>query len=230
MHIVTGAVVIALLLGTVGMMIDREVYRAITPVLEENELLWEENALFWEEIALSRAEENRLWEEITRTPKLTVQRKIRFPSGEWSDELEAKTGQSLEFSVTISADSDAHNVWVRSDLPQLLFYRGNLKVDGVSFYGDITEGVNIGTVTSCETRIVTFDVATATASMFPVGKTSLTAAIDVWADCAVLDSGEITIVVERKAPAPSGGGSTSRPRYDNNKPGGPGPDPTIPKP
>lgn len=173
-------------------------------------------------ISQLRTENDRRWEEHLRLPNLTIERGVRIPlTEEWVQELEAKTGQKLEFSVTISSDAVAHNVWVKAELPQLLFYRDNLKVDGVAFFGDVTDGINIGTVTPCEDRVVIFEAITATASLFPVGTTILTVPIEVWADCVQLDSGEITIVVERKAPAPSGGGGTRRPPSEPCPPGGP---------
>ena len=158
---------------------------------------------------------------LSRLPELTIERGVRVTGLDWTDRLEAKTGQSLEFMVKISSNGTAHNVWVQAELLGLLIYKGGLKVDGVDFFGDITKGINIGTVTDCQPRIVTWQAQVATASMFPVGTNTLVVPISIWADCLEADLGEVTIVVERKAPASSGGSSTSRPRYDNNKPGGP---------
>lgn len=176
-------------------------------------------------ISQLRAEQDLRWEAFLRPPELNVERGVKIPgSDEWTQELTAKTGQRLELMVKISSTGVAHNVWVKAELPQLLYYRDTLKVDGVAFFGSVTDGINIGTVTSCTERVVTFEVQTATATQFKVGTTTLVVPIKVWADCVVLDSGDITIIVERAPPAPSGGGR-SRPRPPDTCPGGPGDDP-----
>lgn len=202
--VIAAIAIAALLLGVVGM---RQADEKFARLQGENSQLWEENAQLQIEVAQLQTENARLWEEITRLPELSVDRGVKFLGAEeWTNHLGADTGQRLEFLVRISSNSTAHNVWVKAELPELLFYKNNLEVDGVAFFGDVTEGVNIGTVTSCASGNVTFEARLATASKFPVGETILVIPIKVWADCVELDSGEITIVVERSAPAPSGGG------------------------
>lgn len=225
-HILAGALAIVIILGITGMMISREVERAESRCQERYEELEgrldrdrEEDSRRWEE-------NSRRLEEYLRLPELTVERGVRVPlTEEWTDRLEAKTGRQLEFLITINSTAVAHNVWVQAELPSLLFYKDNLRVDGVAFFGDVTEGVNIGTVTPCKARVVTFEVQVATASLFPVGKNILIVPIEVWADCVEAEIGEIYIVVERKAPASSGGGSSKPPKDGCDEDGGPKNDP-----
>src|SRR3989344_8741421 len=90
------------------------------------------------------------------------------------------------FLVTIQAtgNQDAQNVVVRDYLANNLIYKDQLVVSGASNYnysynpnsysGDITSGINLGTIPSGQTITITYQTQVASSQNFSYGTTTLT--------------------------------------------------------
>jgi fimbrial isopeptide formation D2 family protein len=81
------------------------------------------------------------------------------------------------FMITIQSNNnqDLSNVNVRDTLPANLIYKGNVIVSGNSNYsGDITSGMNFGTISSNQTITITYQAQVAAATNFSYGTTTLT--------------------------------------------------------
>jgi len=93
----------------------------------------------------------------------------------WSSSISASPSDILTFAITLQANGqDVHNVTVRDILPADLIYRGNLMVNTNSNYGgDITSGVNIGTVYAGQATVVAYQVQVAAAGNFSYGATTI---------------------------------------------------------
>ncbi|MFA6376133.1 MAG: hypothetical protein WCX69_01895 [Candidatus Paceibacterota bacterium] len=66
-------------------------------------------------------------------------------------------------------------------LPAAIGNARDLRVDGASYPGNISAGINIGDLYAGQTKIVTFTATVAQASSFPYGQTALTNAATVYA-------------------------------------------------
>ena len=103
---------------------------------------------------------------------------INLSSGNlnWSLSASANPGDILSFAVTLQAiGQNVDNIIVRDILPANLIYRGNLSVNTNSNYGgDITSGVNIGTIYAGQPVIVSYQVQVAPSANFGYGTTTLT--------------------------------------------------------
>jgi len=108
--------------------------------------------------------------------------------------------EKLEFRIEIRVDGGgtAHNVVVRDILPSRLIYRGNLRVDGTRYAGDIDSGINIGNIMSGYTKTVTFEADVASPSNFGYYSTFLTNQASVKSDenNNIYDSVSLSIVKE----------------------------------
>lgn len=93
----------------------------------------------------------------------------------WQSFVSADPSDVLSFAVTLQANGqDIHNVIVRDALPANLIYLGNLTVNTNSNYGgNITSGVNIGTVYANQPIVVAYQAQVAPAGNFAFGATTL---------------------------------------------------------
>jgi hypothetical protein len=93
---------------------------------------------------------------------------INLTSGNlnWQNSVNANPNDLLSFAITIQPNgSEIDNVNVRDLLPAGLIYRGNLKLNTSNLSGDITQGINIGSVYANQPVIVSFQ-AQATSSNY----------------------------------------------------------------
>jgi hypothetical protein len=109
---------------------------------------------------------------------LTANKKvINLTSGNlnWASSVSANPSDILSFAITLQGNGqDIHNVIVRDILPANLIYKGNLTVNTNSNYGgDITSGVNIGTVYANQPVVVAYQVQVAPSASFVYGTTTL---------------------------------------------------------
>ncbi len=109
---------------------------------------------------------------------LTVNKKaIDLTSGGliWATSINANPSDVLTFAITLQANGqDIHNVIVKDILPANLIYKGNLTVNtNTNFGGDITSGVNIGTVYSSQPIIVSYQAQVASAGNFSYGTVTM---------------------------------------------------------
>jgi len=108
---------------------------------------------------------------------LVSKKVINLSSGNlnWQTSVNAKPLDVLSFAITLQANSqDIHNVFVRDILPSNLIYKGNLTINTNSNYaGDITSGVNIGTVYANQPVVVSYQAQAAGFQNFTFGTTTL---------------------------------------------------------
>lgn len=102
----------------------------------------------------------------------------------WSSSVSASPSDILQFQITIQNNSGVtiNNVNVRDNLPTNLFYNNNLTVDGIANSGNITYGVNIGTLSQWQTKTVSYQAQVGPAQNFVFGNTTLTDAVTITSD------------------------------------------------
>ena len=110
---------------------------------------------------------------------LTVTKKvINLSSGNlnWQNSVLASPNNILSFAVTLQASNqNVNNVIVRDILPANLIYKGNLTVNtSTSYSGDITSGINIGTISAGQIVVVAYQAQVANSTNFAYGTTTLT--------------------------------------------------------
>jgi len=93
----------------------------------------------------------------------------------WQTSVSASPSDVVSFAITLQAGGqDVHNVIVRDVLPANLAYKGNLLVNTSPNGGDITSGVNIGTIYAGQSTIVSYQAQVANAENFGFGQSTLT--------------------------------------------------------
>lgn len=94
----------------------------------------------------------------------------------WQTSANVNPSDVLSFAIILQTNGqDAHDVMVRDILPANLIYKGNLTVNTNSNYGgNITSGVNIGTVYANQPIIVAYQAQVAPTGNFSYGATTLT--------------------------------------------------------
>lgn len=77
---------------------------------------------------------------------------------QWTKSFSADASQNLDFLLVVSngLDTAMNNVSVRTDLPSEILYKGDLKLDGNDYSGDIRSGVSLGSLAPRSTRTLTF--------------------------------------------------------------------------
>jgi uncharacterized repeat protein (TIGR01451 family) len=133
--------------------------------------------------------------------KLTVNNLVRnlTDGTTWFDEVTAKPGEVVSYSIQVRNTNAAFtlsNITVKSILPTNITYRGNLKVDNISYSGNIVSGLNIGDLSPLQSKIVTFDADVAASSKFTFGETSLINTASAY-NPTVLSSDSSTIKVKK---------------------------------
>jgi uncharacterized repeat protein (TIGR01451 family) len=107
----------------------------------------------------------------------TSEKVINLTSGNlnWSTSVNAKPGDVLTFAITMQAGSkDIHNVVIRDALSAGLIYKGNMTVNAsLNYGGDISNGINIGTIPANGISIVSFQVCVAPSSSFAYGSINI---------------------------------------------------------
>lgn len=110
-------------------------------------------------------------------------RNLTKQSFTWVDSLQADPNDRLEFQITITwrSSQTTPNVFARAMLAEKLVYVNNLKIDGSFTTGDITkENINIGAMTTGQTKAVTFEAQVAAVESFPAGTTNLVNVVTVF--------------------------------------------------
>ncbi|MCX6765321.1 MAG: hypothetical protein NT148_02165, partial [Candidatus Nealsonbacteria bacterium] len=80
-------------------------------------------------------------------------------SSDWKKDLAVVTGDDIEFLVIVinASGKKMDTVTIKSEIPKEVSYTGNLKVDGASYTGSVSNGVNIGSIEKDGMRIITFN-------------------------------------------------------------------------
>jgi uncharacterized repeat protein (TIGR01451 family) len=106
-----------------------------------------------------------------------IQKSVRSleREGTWVNSITVSPGEVVSFSIKVTAgDTNLNSVEVKDILPRNIEYLGNIKVDGASALGNITEGVNIGGISRLQSKTVTFDAKIYSRENFDIGTTILT--------------------------------------------------------
>jgi len=105
----------------------------------------------------------------------------------------------LEFEIKIFANSQMKNVKVKDELPEKMRIRENsLKVNNVSFPGNLKEGINLGDLKQGETKVISFIVDLAGPENFGYGKTDLTNRAKVYFDGGEVTAESVVSVLKRE--------------------------------
>jgi uncharacterized repeat protein (TIGR01451 family) len=115
---------------------------------------------------------------------LTVNKTVRnmtTGNSNFSNTTYASPSDTLMFMITIQAagNQDVQSVYVRDYLSNNLIYKNQLVVSGSNnwynnYSGDITSGINLGTISSGQTITITYQAQVADAYNFSYGTTTLT--------------------------------------------------------
>jgi hypothetical protein len=90
------------------------------------------------------------------------------------DVVSANPGERVSFLIQVTVGSTGlQSIIVKDTLPSKIIYLGNLKIDNVSYSGDITSGLNIGDLSSNQTKTLTFDASIVDSTQFGIGTTTL---------------------------------------------------------
>jgi len=130
----------------------------------------------------------------------------------YSDAVSANPGEQVSFRIQLTAgDAGLQDVIVKDTLPSKMIYLGDLKIDGTSYYTDITSGINTGYLSSNQSKVITFDARVADANQFNLGTTTLINSVLVY-NSLFADSDTAKVMVYKA----TGGGATNVPTGLNN--------------
>ena len=117
----------------------------------------------------------------------------------WSTSVNASPSDVLDFNITLQAyNQNVQNVVVRDILPANLIYKGNLKVNAnYNYGGDITSGVNIGTVYAGQAVDISYQVQVAPLSSFSYGTTTLTNSATATSSTSGTQTTNATVIVNK---------------------------------
>lgn len=106
-----------------------------------------------------------------------TKRAVNLSSGNlaWSSSISASPSDVLVLGISLQATGqDVHNVIVRDFLPANLIFKNSLVVNNVAYSGDITSGINIGTIFAGQLVTITYQVQVAGPESFIYGTTTIT--------------------------------------------------------
>lgn len=117
----------------------------------------------------------------------------------WQSAVYAKPSDILSFAITLQPNGqDVHNVVLRDILPANLIYKGNLTVNLNSNYtGNITSGINIGTVYSNQAVVVAYRAQIASMENFNYGTTTITNNTAITSNEGGTQNASSTVIVNR---------------------------------
>lgn len=105
----------------------------------------------------------------------------------FQNSISANSNDSITYSIQVTNNGSnyASNVMVRDIMPSGINYVGNLRLDGNYLGGDLTSGINIGSLSNGQSRTITFDAAVVSYSgtyMYYGYSNNLTNTATAWAD------------------------------------------------
>ena len=117
----------------------------------------------------------------------------------WASSVSANPSDVLSFSITLQANGqDVHNILIKDALPANLIYKGSLMVGSNSNYGgDITSGINIGTLSAGQSVVVSYQVSVAPANNFTLGASSLSNNAIITSSEAGTQTASATVLVNK---------------------------------
>jgi hypothetical protein len=107
--------------------------------------------------------------------------KMGNESVQWFKNLAMKGGEKIDFLVVVSNNEKDNwdNVIVKVMVPEGIQYKGDLKIDGKSFSGDVRDGINIGSLVSKSAKTITFKGETEAAKNLTKNETEVVGTIAV---------------------------------------------------
>jgi hypothetical protein len=118
---------------------------------------------------------------------------------DFRDSVTADPSEVLTFSIEIIAKTYLSNLFVKDDLPDKLIYQPeSLKVNGASFSGDITSGINFGAMSAGEKKSIVYNVYVAKSDKFSLGENILFNSVKVFGNNDS-ESDAVKITVVKKA-------------------------------
>ena len=126
---------------------------------------------------------------------------LSFGSASYTSSANAIPSDILSITITLQNTSNQaiNNVTLTDSLPSTIFYNDNITVDSVATSGNITQGLNIGTLNANQTKTVIYQIQAASAQSFSFGTTTLTLPTTVTASNASTQSPSVTVFVTRSA-------------------------------
>ncbi|MDO8530343.1 MAG: hypothetical protein Q7S10_02995 [bacterium] len=115
---------------------------------------------------------------------LSVITKVRnLSSGNlvWASSVAASPSDVVQYNITIqnTHNQAVNNVTIKDTLPYNLIYNNSLLIDGVANNGNVTSGINLGTIAAGQTKTVTYQVQVAGSQYFSLGTVALNNAVMV---------------------------------------------------
>ena len=95
--------------------------------------------------------------------------------GDYKKNIIAQPEDTIDFLVVVasSADEQVDNIVLDNILPNGIEYKGNLKINGIPFTGNVLTGLGLGNLPSNESKHVTFEAKVADKEEFDTGTTYL---------------------------------------------------------
>lgn len=124
-----------------------------------------------------------------------------------ADSVLADPGEVLSFSIQVTAGNTyLQNVIIKDTLPDKIAYRNNsLKIDSALSSGDILSGLNIGNLSSNQTKTVTFDADILGSDKFNFGETQLINSVIAYSvEASGSDTAKIIVTKKSVAGAATG--------------------------
>jgi len=117
---------------------------------------------------------------------------------DWSENIKISPKEKMDILLTVFNESqeDFANTIVKVQLPQEIIYKEKLKIDNISFEGDIRDGVNIGFLSSNAEKEITFEGEVSSEAMFGT-ETEIRGSVEV-EDISDSNSAGITIEKAQK--------------------------------
>lgn len=107
----------------------------------------------------------------------------------------------FQIKIESTGGTKARNVMVKDSLPDNIIYKGNLRIDNVYSSKNIsTQAINIGDLSSGQTKIITFEAKVASKTKFSYGTTNLINTGLAY-NTETSDSDTCKVIVTRKAVA-----------------------------
>jgi hypothetical protein len=99
----------------------------------------------------------------------------------WSNVVNASPSDVLQFMVTIQAagSGNVNDITVREAFPANLIYKNSLTIDNVADNRDIRSGINIGSLSPGQTKIIIYQAQIAPKENFTYGTTTLNNSVSV---------------------------------------------------
>ena len=116
--------------------------------------------------------------------ELFVKKAIRKKSvgGSYLNSISVYPNDLITYSIEVKAGDNNYSlrdVIVKDVLPDKIVYQGNLKINGVGSNGNLTSGLNLGSLSPNQTKVITFDARIAGTERFGYGQTIITNGVSV---------------------------------------------------